>query len=477
MLFNSLAFAIFLPVVFGLYWLVPNKYQWLVIMLSSCYFYMSWNVKYILIILFITAVSYICACLMEKFPEKKKKLLLVAGTASLGILFFFKYFDFTAESIAKILNLSADSFRPVSLGFLLPVGISFYTFQTIGYTIDVYRGTMEAEHHFGKYTAFITFFPQLVAGPIERAGNLLPQIREKHEFNYTQVVYGMKLMAWGFFKKLAAADTLAMFVDRIYGDVYLYKGLSLVVATVFFAFQIYCDFSGYSDIAAGTAKLFGIELMANFKSPYFSASIKEFWSRWHISLSTWFRDYVYIPLGGNRKGIYRKHLNQMVTFMVSGLWHGASGTFILWGGLHGGLQVIENILHRKPDSGRGHVWKRIVSMGVVFLFVCIGWVFFRSQTVEEAVYVFKNMFVGAGDIQEYMRKGYYDLALTRFRLIRIMASLIILAMFDYISLKKDVIELTGRLPVVLRWSIYYILIFYVIILGDFGSSQFVYFQF
>lgn len=331
MLFNSFAFAVFLPIVFALYWSVDSRFRWIILLFSSSYFYMSWNAKYIILILLTTVVSYIAAILIEHF-NKKKLILAVALLFSLGILFVFKYFDFFSVNLLKFCNRISISIHPITLKLMLPVGISFYTFQTLSYVLDVYRGKINAEYHFGKYAAFITFFPQLVAGPIERTENLLSQICRRQEFNYNQAVYGMKLMVWGFFKKVVIADNFAVYVDLIYNNVYSYRGFSLIISTILFAFQIYCDFSGYSDIAIGVAKLFGINLMTNFKSPYFSATIKEFWSRWHISLSTWFRDYIYIPLGGNRKGRVRQYFNLMITFLISGAWHGANWTFLTWGG-------------------------------------------------------------------------------------------------------------------------------------------------
>lgn len=332
MLFNSLSFAIFLPIVFGLYWIFPHKYRWSILLLSSCYFYMSWDERYIVLIMFTTSVSYLSAIIMEYTRDRRRALLIITLVASLGTLFFFKYFNFVSGSIAKISDLLSIPIHPVTLKVLLPVGISFYTFQTLGYVVDVYRGDIRPEHHFGRYAAFIMFFPQLVAGPIERSENFLPQIRRELPFSYEQAVYGLRLMLWGFFKKSVIADRLAVYVDLVYDDIYSHKGCSLAVSSVFFAFQIYCDFSGYSDIAIGAARLFGIDLMTNFKSPYLSASIKEFWSRWHISLSSWFKDYVYIPLGGNRKGRARTYANMMATFLTSGLWHGAALNFIVWGG-------------------------------------------------------------------------------------------------------------------------------------------------
>lgn len=301
-LFNSFAFAIFLPIVFGVYWLIPDKYRVWLILIASYYFYMSWNFRYIVFIVLTTVISYFSARLLEKEKIKyKKKIILVSACIiCLGVLFFFKYFNFFSESLVEILNMFSLKLTPLTLKLVLPVGISFYTFQTLSYVIDVYKGDVQAEHHFICYAAFISFFPQLVAGPIERTSNLLPQIKNKHVFDYSLATYGLKLMAWGYFKKIVIADTVSKMVSTVYDSPQQFKGFPLVLATLFFTIQIYCDFSGYSDIAIGTAKLFGITLTTNFKSPYFSQSIKEFWNRWHISLSIWFRDYVYIPLGGSR---------------------------------------------------------------------------------------------------------------------------------------------------------------------------------
>ncbi|MBQ4429881.1 MAG: MBOAT family protein, partial [Synergistaceae bacterium] len=280
MLFNSWQFGVFLPIVFALYWSLPHRFRWALILIASYWFYMSWNVKYVVLILFTTGISYIAAIMLERFrnnPHAKKLILTFTLLSCLGVLFVFKYFNFFAGAVADFLQMFALHLHPSTLKLLLPVGISFYTFQTLAYVIDVYRGNTKAEHHFGIYAAFISFFPQLVAGPIERTNNLLPQIKARHDFDYGQAVYGVKLMAWGFFKKLCVADVLAVYSDRVFNDVYNYRGFALILAAGFFTFQIYCDFSGYSDIARGCAKLFGIELMENFRSPYFSASIREFW--------------------------------------------------------------------------------------------------------------------------------------------------------------------------------------------------------
>lgn len=367
MLFNSYAFAIFLPIVFIIYWILPHKFRWVLMLSASYYFYMSWNAKYIFLIFFTTVISYIAARLLENEESKKKKKIILALTAlvCLGVLFFFKYFNFVSKSVADVLGLFAIRMSPITLKLLLPVGISFYTFQTMSYVIDVYKGEVQAEHHFGYYATFISFFPQLVAGPIERTGNLLPQIKEEHKFDYNQATYGLKLMAWGFFKKLAIADVVSIYVDKVYADLWSCSEIDLLIAIFFFTMQIYCDFSGYSDIAVGTAKLLGIDLISNFKSPYMSLSVKEFWSRWHISLSSWFRDYVYIPLGGNRVSKLRNYFNLLITFLVSGLWHGANWTYVIWGGIHGIAQIAEKAFDL-VDKGKNAKVTKFIKWIIVF---------------------------------------------------------------------------------------------------------------
>lgn len=478
MLFNSLQYAVFLPVVFAVYWLLPHKYRWMLLFAASYYFYMSWNVKYVVLILFTTTVSYFAARFIEKTDDlkKKKTLLSIALVSSLGVLFVFKYFDFFVTSFCDLMAKMSIPANPKTLGLLLPVGISFYTFQTLSYVIDVYRGNSKAEKNFGIFATFIAFFPQLVAGPIERTNNLLPQIKEEHHFDYKQAAYGMKLMAWGFFKKMVVADNLAVYVDRVYNDVSNYEGFSLLLATVFFAVQIYCDFSGYSDIARGSAKLLGIELMDNFRSPYFSSSVKEFWSRWHISLSTWFRDYLYIPLGGNRVKKVRHYLNLFITFLVSGLWHGASWTFIIWGAIHGAAQVVENILHIKAEKNSRI--KRVVSMCVVFVFVCFAWIFFRAQNFSEAIFVIKNMFAGIGEPLNYFMQGISDIGMSEMRFaVCIGVYLIPLAIYDYASLKTDVITWVSKKPAVIRHMFYGATVAIIMFLHAIGEVSFVYFQF
>ena len=316
MLFNSLQFVVFFPIVIILYFLTPYKKRWILLLIASYYFYMCWKVDYIILIMISTLIDYICSNKMSQINEKikRKKWLLLSIFSNLGILFGFKYFNFFSENIQSLFNHYNIFYEMPFFNVLLPVGISFYTFQTLSYTIDVYNGKTAAQKHLGVFAVYVSFFPQLVAGPIERSNHLLPQFFRKHDFSYNRVKSGLQKMLWGFFKKIVIADNLAILVDGVYNNVGNYNGLALIVATIFFTFQIYCDFSGYSDIAIGTAKVMGFELRENFKRPYFSKSIREFWQRWHITLSTWFRDYVYIPLGGNRTIKWRWYYNIFIKY-------------------------------------------------------------------------------------------------------------------------------------------------------------------
>ena len=451
--------------------------------ISSYYFYMSWNVKYVALILFTTFISYACALGLERADGPKKKKILIVSTmiASLGCLFFFKYFNFASESIANILNLFTLQVHPVTLNLLLPVGISFYTFQTLGYVIDVYRGDVKAEKNFGKYATFIAFFPQLVAGPIERTKNLMPQILEEHKFDYEKAASGLRLMAWGFFKKIVIADTLAVSVDTVYDSLRMYKGFPLLVVSVLFSIQIYCDFAGYSDIAIGTARLFGIDLMKNFDSPYFSTSVKDFWARWHISLSTWLRDYIYIPLGGNRVSKGRNAFNLMATFLISGLWHGANWTYVVWGGIHGFAQVVEKFLFKvkKKDKNQkpgGIKWW--ISVFVTFVFATFAWVFFRAETISDAFYVLGNMFQGITNPALYVSQITTYLGMDKLTLLGMIISVGLLTVFDYYSLTVDVLGKLKEKKKTVRWIVYVAFILFLIFNVPATSGQeFIYFQF
>lgn len=482
MLFNSIQYAFFLPIVFILYWAIPKHFRWGILLVSSYYFYMNWNPKYVVLILFTTLISFLCALMIEKTKNIKLKKVYIAVTliVSLGVLFVFKYFNFFMDSLYVLLTNMGFHVHTITLKLLLPVGISFYTFQTLSYVIDVYRGDVSAEHHFGKYAAFISFFPQLVAGPIERTSNLLPQINKPNDFSYKKAAYGMKLMAWGFFKKIIISDTFAIYVDNVYNNLSAYTGFSLVIATVLFAVQIYCDFSGYSDIAIGSANLFNIDLMQNFRSPYFSASIKEFWTRWHISLSTWFRDYLYIPLGGNRCGKLRHYSNLIITFLVSGLWHGASWTFVLWGFIHGVGQVVENLFSsgKKKNIEHKHNLRWLCSVIFIFVFCNFTWIFFRVSDIREAGYIFKNIFSGISAPLLYLKSGFTAMGIWLYEIESIIIMLVVLFAFDYFNLKTDVIEKISTLNIFTRWIIY--LAFAILTLIMYPSvygGQFIYFQF
>ena len=463
MLFNSVSFLIFFPIVFALYWLIPHKFRWGLLFVASYWFYMSWNPKYVVLILFTTLVSFVAAILIERQDNQKKKrvVLAISSVTCLVVLSFF-----TLETEPYLLNI------------LLPVGISFYTFQTMSYVIDVYRGKVSAEHHFGIYATFISFFPQLVAGPIERTDNLLPQIKSQKTFSYSSASYGLKLMAWGYFKKLIVADTISKYVAPVFENPQSFGGGALLISILLFTFQIYCDFSGYSDIAIGVSKILGINLMTNFKSPYFSQNIREFWSRWHISLSTWFRDYLYIPLGGNRVSSLRNSFNLLVTFLVSGLWHGANWNFVVWGGLHGFAQVIEKRLTNGKKSRSGSlVW--ILKVLVVFCFCVFTWIFFTTQSMQDAVYIITHMFDGMlQNPMVYFAQGCSGIGLGKLPFVFLAGSIVILFVYDYVSLHHDVIEVISDLKIYIRWAIYVVFILWVIInLPAVVATEFIYFQF
>jgi D-alanyl-lipoteichoic acid acyltransferase DltB (MBOAT superfamily) len=341
MLFNSIQFLIFFPVIATIYFLLPHRYRWLLLLVGSYYFYMSWKPEYIILILASTLIDYSVGLKLgsESRPAIRRRWLLLSLVTNLGLLFSFKYFNFFNDSFRQLFQMANLSYPVPALNVLLPVGISFYTFQTLSYTIDVYRGKIQPERHLGVFALFVSFFPQLVAGPIERSGNLLPQFYQKTAVDYERIISGLQRMTWGFFKKVVIADRLALLVNTVYNHPTEFSGMPLIIATYAFGFQIYCDFSAYSDIAIGAARVMGFDLMENFRQPYYARSIPEFWRRWHISLSTWFRDYVYLPLGGNRVKLPHWVFNILVVFVVSGLWHGANWTFVIWGALHGIFMV------------------------------------------------------------------------------------------------------------------------------------------
>lgn len=389
MIFNSIDFALFLPIVFAIYWSIGGKrikLQNLFLLLASYFFYGWWDWKFIALIFASSSIDYILADHMSKREGMKRKFLLfISLFSNLGVLFFFKYFNFFLDSFYESFQFFGYNFSHYSLHIILPVGISFYTFQTLSYTIDVYRKQLKPSDDPISFFAFVSFFPQLVAGPIERATNLLPQFNQKRKLNYESFINGSQDILWGLFKKVVIADRLAIVVNEIYNHPNEYHGLTFVLATILFAFQIYCDFSGYSKIAIGTAKFFGFQLMENFKTPYFASTLGDFWRRWHISLSTWFKDYLYIPLGGNRRKTFR---NLLITFILSGLWHGANWTFIYWGAIHGVFLILEHQFKQPKKSNRVI---HFISWLNTFIIVCFGWIFFRANSLDDSYTIINSI--------------------------------------------------------------------------------------
>ncbi len=473
MIYNSIPFAVFLPIIFILYWICPSKYRYLFLLAASFYFYMYMDPKYIFFLLGTVTVSYLLALALDSARDvfRKKLYLFIGILALIGVLALLKYSGF----IIEIAGLPSPAIQ-----FMLPVGISFYTFQTLGYLIDIYRGKYPAERHFGYYCLFVSFFPQILSGPIGRGDVLLPQLKKERTFDIYQASYGMKLMAVGYFKKLVVAGLLAPTVDKIYDNPESYVGLVYIIATFMFALQIYCDFSGYTDIAIGCAKLFGMELSENFKTPYFSRSIKEFWSRWHISLSTWFRDYLYIPLGGNRVGKIRHCFNLMLTFLVSGLWHGAGINYILWGGIHGFYQIIETISgkNKKGREGKRNPLLNLFSVFLTFMAVCLAWVFFRADSVSHAWRIISLSFHEIGNPYNYFRTAIICLDMSYAYMIYLSIPILLLTIYDYASLKRDVIAwISSRKPWV-RYPVYIFLLLIILLFSEKGvSTEFYYFQF
>ncbi len=394
MLFNSFQFLIFFPVVVIIYFLLPQKYRWVHLLTASCIFYAAFIPAYLLILLLTIIVDYFAGIYIENAKGKRRKLFLIVSIfANVGILAVFKYYNFFIENINGLfsalgLHVSTIPYWKI----ILPIGLSFHTFQAMSYTIEVYRGNQKAERHFGIYSLYVMFFPQLVAGPIERPQNLLFQFKKKHEFNTQNLLDGLRLMTWGLFKKVVIADRLSVYVGAIYEHPSEYHFLNLMISTVFFSIQIYCDFSGYSDMAIGIAKVMGFDLMINFKRPYFATNIQDFWKRWHISLSTWFRDYLYIGLGGNRVSVFRTYINVCIIFLVSGFWHGANWTFVIWGAVHA-FFIVLYMLQQKyfPKPQQTSIWRNTIGLIFTLTIVCLAWVFFRAANVTDAFLIIKNM--------------------------------------------------------------------------------------
>ncbi len=479
MLFNSFEFLVFFPIVVALYFAIPNRFRWILLLLASYYFYMCWNYKYIVLIMVSTAVDYCAGILIHRTDKKgaRKLLLLASLFTNLGLLFFFKYYNFFGESINAVFARFNIFYEIPSYHFLLPVGISFYTFQTLSYTIDIYKRKQEPEYHFGRFALFVSFFPQLVAGPIERSVNLLPQFRKEVTFYYERIKNGILLMGWGFFKKIVIADRLSEYVNLVYNNPTDFEGVQNIIATFFFSFQIYCDFSGYSDIAIGAAMVLGYQLMTNFRRPYFARNIGEFWHRWHISLSTWFRDYVYISLGGNRVVRWRYFYNLFITFLVSGLWHGAEWTFVIWGAIHGFYMVfaiISEKIRAKFNRAIGITkipWLYRLSQTVVtFVLVYIAWIFFRANNVSEAIYILKHHFVLSGDQAVNLFTNPANFLLS-------FVFIAVLLIIDFFEEQFRLSEKLKTLPRYLKWALLILFVSVILIFAVWNETDFLYFQF
>lgn len=474
MLFNSIEFVIFFIVVTGLYFLLNHRYRWILLLISSCYFYMAFVPVYILILGFTIVIDYFAGILIEGSTGKRRKSWLVVSLiANIGVLAIFKYYNFINDNITALLYGVGQSNPIPYLNILLPIGLSFHTFQAMSYTIEVYRGHQKAERHFGIYSLYVMFYPQLVAGPIERPQNLLFQFYKEHKFEYSRVISGLQLMLWGFFKKLVIADRLAVYVDSIYNNADYHNGPTLIVATIFFAFQIYCDFSGYSDIAIGSAKVMGFDLMTNFKRPYFSSSISEFWSRWHISLSTWFRDYLYISLGGNRVSIPRWYFNLFIVFLISGLWHGANWTYIIWGALNGLYLVFALVRARYIDAffqnniNLPSPLVKGLNILVTFALICFSWIFFRAASFQDASLIITKMVTTGGSV--FVSNAFLFLYC-------ILAIILLMGIELRQELKGQILFFKSD-RLILRNLSYIFLILLILLIGVFDGGQFIYFQF
>lgn len=469
MLFNSLHFLIFFPIVVTIFFLLKKvKQRNVLLLLASWYFYAAWKPEYIVLLLASTLVDYFVAKKIERteIQKKRKQLLFISIIVNLSILFSFKYFHFFDKNIYRFLGyhlFQSEGFENI----LLPVGISFYTFQTISYTIDVYKKRIKAEKSFVKFALFVSFFPQLVAGPIERAENLLPQFNKLTSIDYKRITDGLKLIIWGFFQKIVIADSMSIFVNAVYGNPKNYYGLDIWLVTFFFAIQIYGDFSGYTDIARGTAKVMGYELGINFRLPYFAKSFAEFWRRWHISLSSWFKDYIYIQLGGNRTKTKERFIfNVMFVFVISGFWHGASWNFIIWGALHGLFYITEKLFPYKIFNleSKFHKFLKII---FVFTLVNFAWIFFRAVSVKIALTIVGHSF-------NFMKTS---LNFNHVLLFKNFVFIGILFVVKLIERKKDIISYVSEKPTYLRWTIYYVMTLILITMGNYGLQEFIYFRF
>ncbi len=496
MLFNSLSFLIFFPIVLLIYFVIPKKIRYIWLLVTSYFFYMCWNAQYALLLLFSTAVTYLAGLILHRLKDRqigRKLVVAVSLVINLGILFVFKYLDFAMDTLQSIGAKIGVTIAEPTFSLLLPVGISFYIFQAVGYMIDIYRGKLEPEKNFLRYALFVSFFPQLVAGPIERSTKLLPQMQQMEHirlWNRDRIRDGALVMLYGYVLKMVLADRAALLVDTVFDVNYYaqYVGITAWVGAILFSLQIYCDFAGYTYIARGAAKIMGFDLMENFNTPYLATSIKDFWDRWHISLTSWFRDYLYFPLGGSRKGVVRKYLNIMIVFTVSGLWHGASWHYVVWGVLHGVMRVCGEVtrkLREKLASLFGVktdvLSYKLFQMLVTFVLVTLAWVFFRAESVGQAVHIIKNMFTAWNPwvLFDGMLLG---IGLDSKDWNVLLVTILLLFVVEWFKYNKvSLVEVFAKQNLLFQWLFFYISILAVVVFGVYGpaynAAQFIYFQF
>jgi alginate O-acetyltransferase complex protein AlgI len=482
MLFTSTSFLIFFCAVGFLYFALPSRLRPWTLLTASYYFYMTYEPRYVILLIALTLFNYFMGIRIGKTVDqgRRKRILFASLLSNLATLFCFKYLNLFAGSFNVLLTHLNVSYQAPGLTFLLPVGISFYTFRIMNYSIDVYRNKQDPERRIGVFALYVSFFPQLVAGPIDRAVKLLPQLHRDHGFDYQRVTDGLRLMLWGFFQKVVIADTLATLVDPVFNNPVKYQGAELTLAALLFTFQIYCDFSGYSDIAIGASQVFGYTSMNNFDRPYFSKSIPEFWRRWHISLSTWFRDYLYIPLGGNRTTLPRWYLNLFLVFLISGLWHGSNWTFVVWGALHGCFYICSLVSQGFRDrltaiTGLDRIpsFQKFLRVLITFLLVTLAWIFFRANTISDAFYIVSHLFTGWGSSPRVT----FSFTVAPFELLVATGSIMILEIAHLLQRRGSIREMLTHKPLWVRWALYYGAITAILLCGNFGSKQFIYFQF
>ena len=479
MLFNSFQFLLFFPIVTIIYFLIPHNWRWAHLLIASCIFYCAFIPIYLLILIFTILIDYFAGLMIERSSGNKRKWYLILSIISnVGVLAVFKYFNFFINNIDTLLNTFHIHASLSLLNIILPIGLSFHTFQAMSYTIEVYRSHQKAERHLGIYALYVMFYPQLVAGPIERPQNILHQFHEIHPFRNDRLAHGLKMMLWGFFMKTVVADRAAIYVDVAYNHVAVQSGVTLLLATILFTFQIYADFAGYSYIAIGAAEVMGIRLMTNFNRPYFSKSISEFWGRWHISLSTWFRDYLYIPLGGNRVPIPRWYLNLFIVFVVSGFWHGANWTYIIWGALNG-IYLIFAIITKTSRKKLSHLiglskypkFNNILQIITTFSLTVFAWIFFRANNISDAFLIVKKIFTDHGPLLAQGGGTSTALGLATF-------GIILMMLIEYKrEYHPEAFWFLYNKNISLRFASYICILVCILLLGVFDGGQFIYFQF